>query len=386
MIKIYQILFLKFFIKLLRFALRQLRQLDSIIFGRIEEISIYKNKDIKVIKIYPAENYYMPPLKDIEGNVHVKEYYHPVPEANVYIINNGLFIPGQLEVYDSKSRVLKEITAQKINPQKNTSKRKLLNYKKIKGNVLCLSLSGLEENYYHFNIEYLARWHIFKLSQLSFDYVDFNIKTKFQKQFFDLLNIPKEKLISNHFKKSTYRADALIVPSLINNWELVIMAHERKHCQKQYVPKWCKKIHEEFRKKSGATSRIYISRSKANRRKVTNEKEVIKLVTKYGFVKYDMEDLDVNDQIQLFNKAQIIISTTGAGLVNMVFCSKPFKLLEIYPKNFFDAGYRVLARVLECDYHYLIGQCLNKYATDPEYEDLHIDCKKLQKWLYVNVN
>jgi hypothetical protein len=169
MIKLYEILFLKFFIKLLRFALRQLRQLDSIIFGRIEEISIYKNKDIKVIKIYPAENYYMPPLKDIEGNVHVKEYYHPVPEANVYIINNGLFIPGQLEVYDSKGRVLKEITAQKTNPQKNTSKRKLLNYKKIKGSVLCLSLSGLEENYYHFNIEYLARWHIFKLSQLSFD-------------------------------------------------------------------------------------------------------------------------------------------------------------------------------------------------------------------------
>lgn len=377
----------------LRFALKLLSffaydRLESIIFGRIKEISIYENKDIKVIKIYPAETYYMPPLKDIEGKAHVKEYYYPVPEAYICIVNNGLFIPGQEEVYDSQGRVLKEITAQKTNPKKNKSRRKLLNYKKLKGNVLCLSLSGLEENYYHFNIEYLARLYIFKLSQLSFDYVDFNIKTKFQKQFFDLLNISKEKLISNKLEKNTISADALIVPSLINNWEIVKMAQEHTHYQRQYVPKWCKKIHQEFRKKSGegATSRIYISRSKANWRKVTNEKEVIKLVTKYGFTKYDLEDLDINDQIQLFNKAQIIISTHGAGLVNMVYCSNKFKLLEIYPQNFFDAGYRTLAMVLECDYHYMIGQCLNRHVVGPQYEDLYIDCQKLQKWLNENVN
>ena len=262
----------------------------------------------------------------------------------------------------------------------------MLNYKKIKGNVLCLSLSGLEENYYHFNVEYLARWHIFKLSGLSFDYVDFNIKNKFQKQFFDLLNIPKEKLISNKLEKSTITADTLIVPSIINNWEFIKMAQGMIHHQKQQVTKWFKRVHEEFRKKSEATSRIYISRSKANRRKVTNEKEVIKLVTKYGFTKYDMEDLDINDQIKLFNKAQIIISVHGASLANIVYCSNSFKLLEIYPQNYFDAGLRVLATVLECDYHFLIGQCLNEHATNPQYEDLYIDCKKLQKWLNKNAN
>jgi hypothetical protein len=390
MIKIYKILSLKFLIRLSRFALRQFSfaygQLESIIFGRIEEISVYKNNDIKIIKIYPAENYYMPQLKDIEGNVHVKAYDCQVPEANIYVINNGFFIPGMEEVYDSKGRVLKEITVHKTNPQKKKSKRKFLNYKKIKGNVLCLSLSGLEENYYHFNVEYLARWHIFKLSGLSFDYVDFNIKNKFQRQFFDLLNIPKEKLISNKLEKSIITADALIVPSIINNWEFIKMGQDMIHHQKLQVPKWIKEVHEEFRKKSDATGRIYISRSKANRRKVTNEKEVIKLVTKYGFTKYDMEDLDINDQIKLFNKAQIIISAHGASLVNIVYCSNSFKLLEIYPQNYFDAGLRVLAMVLECDYHYLIGQCLNEHAISPQYEDLYIDCKKLRKWLNENAN
>jgi hypothetical protein len=71
MVRIYKILSLKFLIRLSRFILRQFSfaygQLESIIFGRIEEISAYKNNDIKIIKIYPAENYYMPPLKISRG-------------------------------------------------------------------------------------------------------------------------------------------------------------------------------------------------------------------------------------------------------------------------------------------------------------------------------
>lgn len=134
MIRIYKILSLKFLIRLSRFALRQFSfaygQLASIIFGRIEEISVYKNNDIKIIKIYPAENYYMPPLKDIEGNAHVKEYDCQVPEANIYVINNGFFIPGLEEVYDSKGRVLKEITAHKTNPQKKKKQRKIFKLQK----------------------------------------------------------------------------------------------------------------------------------------------------------------------------------------------------------------------------------------------------------------
>jgi hypothetical protein len=76
MIKIYKILSLKFLIRLSRFALRQFSfaygQLESIIFGRIEEISVYKNNDIKIIKIYPAENYYMPLSKISRGTYMLK--------------------------------------------------------------------------------------------------------------------------------------------------------------------------------------------------------------------------------------------------------------------------------------------------------------------------
>jgi capsular polysaccharide biosynthesis protein len=372
----------KFFLRLIRLTYRKI---ETNLYGGIEQISIYKCKNVKIKKIFPPQDFHMPALKDIEGNIHFAKYDCVIPQVNVYIINKGIFIPGQEEVYDAEGRVLKEITAQKKNPKIGTSKKKLLNYKKLAGKILCLSLSGLEENYSHFHIEYLARLYIFKLSKLRFDYIDFNIKTKFQEQFFNLLNIPKKKLIPSQLTKSAIKADTLIVPSLINNWEYFKMNQGRQHHMKQYIPSWCKKIHEEFRNKTNATYRIYVSRSKANRRQVINEEEVIKLIKKYGFIKYDMEDLDINDQINLFNKAEIIISVHGSQLANMVFCSNSFRLLEIYPQNYLDSCFRILAQVLECDYHYLIGQSPNNSAVDPQKEDVYVDCAKLQKWLNKNV-
>jgi capsular polysaccharide biosynthesis protein len=367
--------------KLIRFAKKKIL---IILYGRIKEISLYNCKDVRIKKIFSSQNFYMPNIKDIEGNIHFAKYSCTIPQVNIYIIKRGIFIPGREEVYDTEGRVFKEITAQKINPKIDTSKKQLLSYKKLNGQVLCLSLSGLEENYGHFHIEYLARLYIFKLSKLRFDYIDFNIKTKFQKQFFNLLDIPKKKLIPSQLIKSAIKADALIVPSLINNWEYVKMNRGRLHHMKQYLPYWCKKIHEEFRNKHQTVCRIYISRSKSYRRQVVNEEEVIKLIKNYGFIKYDMEDLNVNDQINLFNKASIIISVHGSGLANIVFCSNPFKLLEIYPQNYLDSAFRILARVLDCDYHYLIGQNRNSTAADPQKEDVYVDCAKLQKWLDKN--
>ena len=362
-------------------ALLVYQKLEAIIFGRIEEISIHDSSDIKTLQIYPDHNFYMPPLNDIEDNQHVASYEAAVPTANVFTINNGIFIPGREEIYTSDLKVLKEISVQKKNPKKGTSKKPLLKYKKLNGRVLCLSLSGVERNYYHFNVEYLARWHLFELSKLDYDYVDFDEKNKFQKQFIDLLDIPKEKLISPMLRECAIKADALIVPSLINNWKYFKMPGGKFHYMKQYLPNWFNKVHQNFRNRSEAPNRIYISRSKADRRKVTNEKEVINLIKKYGFTVFDMEDLNVNNQINLFNNAKIVIAPHGAGLANIVYCSNSFQLLEIFPQNYFDSSFRILAQVLDCKYHYMIGQCPEKSNVHPQKEDIYVDCKKLQKWL-----
>ena len=150
---------------------------------------------------------------------------------------------------------------------------------------------------------------------------------------------------------------------------------------KQHSPIWFRKVHENFRTKSKKFDKIYVSRSKASRRRTSNEKDIIKLIEKYGFKVIYLEDYSVKDQISIFNSAKIIIALHGAGIVNIVYCSKPFRLLEIYPQNYLDSSFRILAQVLDCEYHCLIGQAKEISNMDPQEENVYIDCKNLEKWL-----
>jgi hypothetical protein len=112
-----------------------------------------------------------------------------------------------------------------------------------------------------------------------------------------------------------------------------------------------------------------------------SEKDIIKLVERYGFRIIYLEDLNVKDQISLFNNAKIIIAPHGAGIINFAYCSNPFRLLEIYPPNYLDSSFRILAQVLKCDYHYLISETKEISNIDPQKENIHVNCKKLEKWL-----
>ena len=50
----------------------------------------------------------------------------------------------------------------------------------------------------------------------------------------------------------------------------------------------------------------------------------------------DTENMEINDQIKIFSSAEIVISSTGSALANIVFCKEGTKILEIRPKYNFD--------------------------------------------------
>ena len=69
---------------------------------------------------------------------------------------------------------------------------------------------------------------------------------------------------------------------------------------------------------AGLPKRIYISRAKA-RRRVLNEDKVLKLLEPLGFVSYCLEDLPLADQVKLFYGAEAVVGPHGAGLTNILF-------------------------------------------------------------------
>ncbi len=102
------------------------------------------------------------------------------------------------------------------------------------------------------------------------------------------------------------------------------------------------------------TRKIYISRTKADRRKLGNEIEIEKMLKNIGFDVIYAEDLDWIEQIDVFNSAEFIVAPHGAGLANIVWCQRDTKILEIFPYNKLHFCYATLALANNLKYDYII--------------------------------
>lgn len=125
-----------------------------------------------------------------------------------------------------------------------------------------------------------------------------------------------------------------------------------------------------------ADRNIYISRSKAVRRKISNEQEVIDLLLSYNYEIHCFEDYNFEQQIEIMSEARSLIGIHGAGLTNMLFMPKNGKILEF--RNLNDTHnncFFSLASSLDHNYYYLE----NKGDSDDTYSvnlTINIDCLK----------
>lgn len=82
-------------------------------------------------------------------------------------------------------------------------------------------------------------------------------------------------------------------------------------------------------KSSSQGRRIFISRSRAAKRTIVNEGDLIPLLESHGFEIVHMEEYGFRDQISLMQSASIIAGLHGAGLSNALFMNSPGAMLEI---------------------------------------------------------
>lgn len=103
--------------------------------------------------------------------------------------------------------------------------------------------------------------------------------------------------------------------------------------------------------------KIFVSRKKADRRKMMNEDDVSGMLSGYGFRSVDFEDFDFFQQVAILGKAKYLIGMHGAGLTNMLFMPQGGRVLEfhreIYSRNEFHSDvYWKLASALGHQYYY----------------------------------
>ena len=105
-----------------------------------------------------------------------------------------------------------------------------------------------------------------------------------------------------------------------------------------------------------AGKRIYITRKRAQRRRVLNEREIETLLQEFGFETIEMEKLSFYEQRLLMQQASFLISNHGAGLTNMLFMKSNSTIIELMADSanvnncFFN-----LARALNYKYYYTIN-------------------------------
>ncbi len=125
----------------------------------------------------------------------------------------------------------------------------------------------------------------------------------------------------------------------------------------------------------GGSERLYISRSRAPKRRVTNEKEVVRVLKQFGFQIIYAENHSFAEQVKLCSRARYLVSNHGAGLTNMLFMPQGSTVLELRHNSDGDRNcYFTLASALGLDYLY---QTCRPIGPNPHSADLFVDTDKL---------
>jgi len=135
---------------------------------------------------------------------------------------------------------------------------------------------------------------------------------------------------------------------------------------------------EKYSKEFGSlktVTKIYISR-RLSRRSLKNEEKIEEILSMSGFQILQLEYIHFIDQIQIFKNAEIVIGAHGAGLANIVFCSKGTRIIEFYRQDYFNPCYEDIATAKNFFYQKIeygqIESLLIKEPASKTQELLHI--------------
>ena len=135
-------------------------------------------------------------------------------------------------------------------------------------------------------------------------------------------------------KGETWKFNHLLVPSLSNSRDGVINPH---------LAPWLK----HFKGRPGLKGitphrKIVVLRPGAKTRKLTNSEEL--LLALKGYEAVALEKMSIREQMKTFAEATHIVAAHGAGLINLLWCHRGTKVVEIQdPKMIHKKVYPILS-------------------------------------------
>jgi hypothetical protein len=122
-------------------------------------------------------------------------------------------------------------------------------------------------------------------------------------------------------------------------------------------------------------------------RKVVNDHEIIRELTRLGFYCTSFEELSYIDAFQLMQQTKLLVGVHGGGLTNMMFLPPESVVIEIKNNNPNPNShcYWHLARSLNFDYTMFVAETVgNSNVVEGKGCDLRVDWSQLDKLIHDN--
>jgi len=217
----------------------------------------------------------------------------------------------------------------------------------VDGTVLSLATRGTWGNYYHVLMDLLPRWGVFTecLPGRQPDVFLLNRNTFYAREALALAGLGDVPSIEPS-ASSAVRAQTLWVPSLDNN-------HNEAP---PYITAWLRE-HLPARRLEGRPKRLFITRGdRPNTRRVVDEPAVFAALEREGFVRFDPGAHPVQEQIDHFAAAEVIVAPHGAALTNLNFCQPGVRILELFAPRYLNKGYcAISSNIPGAVYRYLVA-------------------------------
>ena len=340
----------------------------------IESIKSNPELDGQTVKIADSTELQLTSSRSIHNKIKAKFDAQKliIPEKYIYKFNDGSLLGRNGRVITHNNRYIKDITKQfNPNDERMFNIVKPVIKKKFNGTVASIA-TNYSICYYHWILDIFQKLYVLKLSGLSYNKLLVNrLDYNFQKETLRLLNLSEDEIISSSEMLNFHPKTILTTSHVQFDKDAILWTREQflKAVKDKNLPQ-------------DTPKRLYISRAKAKRRRIVNEDETLKIISKYGFTRVFLENISLSTQINLFKNAEIVIGPHGAGFTNLIFANNNLKIVELFHPSYDNNCFFILASILEMKHYHLYGKDYDSKGKI----DMTVDTDELEKMLKLVIN
>ena len=217
----------------------------------------------------------------------------------------------------------------------------------VDGTVLSMASAGSSRNFYHSLLDALPRWGLATeaFPGLKPDAIVIGHTSPWDRQLVSLLGLDDYTLITP--TPTTIQANRLIVPSMGNSEALT----------PRWITEWLRAALPP-RDVRDRPRRIFVSRGNRPRtRRYVQEQALLEQLRPLGFASFDPGAHSVQDQIDTFAAAEVVVAPHGAGLANLNFSPAGVRVLELFAPTYINpAFWTITTNIADSHYRYLTGE------------------------------